>query len=238
MFDPDENARDDAEASRRLPGPDYYRVLSWIQETLRPAVYLEIGVLYGESLRLALPPTRAIGVDPEPLADHVWQSPTVIYRMTSREYFARPDVPRIGLAFLDGSHRFADTLEDFLAVERHCEEESVILVHDTIPLDARTSAPVRSTDFYTGDVWRMLPWLAAERPELDVVTVPTAPSGLTMVRRAAGTPDSGLLENSHLAVQRWLLRHQTAVQSMRSSGSPMPASSRNSSTARRHGSMQ
>lgn len=178
----EDSRADDAEAARRLPGPDYYQVLEWIHAALRPAVYLEIGVLYGESLKLALPPGRAIGVDPEPLADHAWRAPTEILRMTSDEYFATQAVPQIGLAFLDGSHRFEDVWRDFGNVERHAAPGCVVLVHDTIPLDERTAAPERTTEFHTGDVWKMLAYLARRRPELEVATVPAAPSGLTMVR--------------------------------------------------------
>ena len=30
-------------ATRRMPGPDYYTVLRWIHEILRPPNYIEIG---------------------------------------------------------------------------------------------------------------------------------------------------------------------------------------------------
>src|SRR5208283_2381968 len=46
------------QASDALPGPDYYTVLRWIHEVLRPANYVEIGVRQGDSLRAALPDTH------------------------------------------------------------------------------------------------------------------------------------------------------------------------------------
>ncbi|MDX1980705.1 MAG: class I SAM-dependent methyltransferase [Bryobacteraceae bacterium] len=226
MFDPVENTLHDAEAARRMPGPDYYAALAWIHAALRPAVYPEIGVLYGESLKLAMPPTVAIGVDPHVRANHRWRAPTTLYRLTSREFFARHVTPPISLALIDGVHRFEDALADFLDVERRAGPRAVILLHDTIPLDERTAARVRTTEFYTGDVWKMLPYLARCRPDLDVVTIPTAPSGLTMVRglkeslqddprevaAIANLPWKRHSEhlvtiaNSQPAVQRWLLR--------------------------------
>lgn len=216
----------DAEAARRLPGPDYYEALRWIHRALRPAVYLEIGVLYGESLRLAMPPTLAIGIDPAPRAEHVWSAPTRILPVTSDEYFARPPIPEISLAFIDGSHCFPDVLRDFWHVERHAATGAVVLLHDTIPLDEATATSLRQSEFHTGDVWRMLAYLELCRPELDVITIPAAPSGLTMVRglRPAHTGDLRevatlaelpwqrrhnhlvKIENNEAAVQRWLFR--------------------------------
>ena len=51
-FDPELCQRHLAEAAERLPGPEYYTVLGWLHEFLRPEVYLEIGVWAGDSLRL------------------------------------------------------------------------------------------------------------------------------------------------------------------------------------------
>lgn len=226
MLDPGRAAIHDAEAARRFPGPDYYEVLEWIHAALRPAVYLEIGVLYGESLKLAQPPTHAIGVDPEPRADHPWRTRTEVHAMTSSEYFAGGEAPAVSLALIDGEHGFRAALRDFRNIERRLAPGGVILIHDTIPLDEETSGAVRTTEFYTGDVWRMLAYLALCRPALDAVTVLAAPSGLTMVRGCdaeyeddpreldaiEGLPWMAYAEylhampNSKAAVQGWLLR--------------------------------
>lgn len=224
MFDPAEMARHDAEAARRMPGPDYYTVLAWIHAALRPAVYLEIGVSFGESLKLAAPPTLAIGVDPDPQADHRWRAETHIHRMTSDGYFARDNVPAISLALLDAEHLFEKTLRDFRNVERHAAPGAVALLHDTVPLCERTAARQRVTEFHTGDVWKMLAYFALRRREMDVVTILTPPSGLTMVRGLGGGDDGReeneiaalewerhqdhriTIPNSKAAVQDWLLR--------------------------------
>lgn len=237
----------DAEAARRLPGPDYYQVLAWIHETLRPATYVEIGVGYGESLRLAVPPTVALGIDPHPLAESAGASLTRVARETSRDFFTRYDLreflgaPHFSLAFLDGSHLIEDVAADLSSLERYASPASVVLVHDTIPLDEETSSRTRTTEFYTGDVWKIVPLLARTRPELEAVTVRTAPSGLTMIRGLGAARrlewaeclnwgwseyvisrnrDFRYLDNTRDAVSAWLqgFRQQTPVQSMRSSG--------------------
>lgn len=197
-------------AAQRLPGPHYYKVLRWIHEILRPSSYVEIGVGYGESLKLASPPTVAIGIDPASKAVRRWRTDTRIFAMTSAEFFARHDLaevlgmPHFGLAFIDGAHLFEEARDDFERLARYAGPESVVLFHDTIPFDERTSARERTTEFYTGDVWRILSCLE-ERRELDVTTVQTPPSGLTMVRwRQADRQPS--LPNARDEVQRWLLR--------------------------------
>jgi hypothetical protein len=84
-------------------------------------------------------------------------------------------------------HLFEQTLADFINVEAHAAPGAIVAIHDTIPLDERTAGRERTTGFYTGDVWKMLVWLSRCRPDLDYITVPAAPSGLTLVR-GLGSP--------------------------------------------------
>jgi hypothetical protein len=58
---------------------------------------------------------------------------------------------------------------------------SVILIHDTVPLDERTQRRELDTQFHTGDVWRLVLCLRAHRPDLDVFTIAAPPTGLTVV---------------------------------------------------------
>src|SRR5207248_2176044 len=53
-------------AGLNFPGPYYLEVISMFHSHLRPRTYLEIGVETGQSIALARPETRAIGIDPEP----------------------------------------------------------------------------------------------------------------------------------------------------------------------------
>ena len=50
-------AAHDEAAARSFPGLDFYTVLGWIHQALRPRTYVEIGVLNGDSLRLVQPGT-------------------------------------------------------------------------------------------------------------------------------------------------------------------------------------
>ena len=56
------------------------------------------------------------------------------HRQRSDEYFAGYDAagfPPIDLAFIDGSHAYADVRNDFLGVLRHARRNTYILLHDT-----------------------------------------------------------------------------------------------------------
>jgi hypothetical protein len=171
-----------------MPGPAYYQHLAWLHETLRPATYLEIGVWYGQSLCLAKPPTVALGVDPKPWHElPAFAAETRIFTITSDAFFA--DQPwhaalgprRFDLAFIDGLHRFEQVLRDFVNVERHCTPDSVVVFHDTLPLVPVAAEREVAAPFWCGDVWKIVPCLEHYRPDLRIVTIPTAPSGLTIV---------------------------------------------------------
>jgi Methyltransferase domain len=183
-----------AAAERRLPGPGYYHVLRWIHEILRPANYVEIGVHRGISLVQALRGTPCIAVDPEPSIDEPMEREierklpaTRIYELTSDGFFARYDLRdllggAVELAFIDGLHLFEQVLRDFAHLERYAAAGTVFLLHDCLPLDEVTASRERTTDFYCGDVWKAALALRRRRPELEMVTVRTAPTGLCLVR--------------------------------------------------------
>ena len=170
-----------------MPGSGYIEILQKLHDWLRPASYLEIGVESGRSLALALPPTRAIGIDPAPRVGVKFNAETQIFRLTSDEFFARHDLakefgrPTVDLAFIDGLHLFEQTLRDFINLERFAGSRSVILVHDCLPLDEVSAARDQRGRFWTGDVWKLVPALKHWRPDLAIRTIATRPSGLAMI---------------------------------------------------------
>ena len=70
-------------------GADYCTWLQRFHEVLQPKTYLEIGVSRGASLSLAGPPTRAIGVDPEPMISFPFKTETHVFCETSDAFFAQ-----------------------------------------------------------------------------------------------------------------------------------------------------
>jgi hypothetical protein len=183
------------ESARRLPGPAYYQVLRLIHRILRAANYVEIGVHKGISLVQAQMGTPCIiGVDPEPSIEPQVQQEierklpaTTIYELTSDEFFERYDLNEllggpVALAFIDGLHLFEQVLRDFVNLEGYSSAGTVFLLHDCLPLDGVTASRERTTYFHSGDVWKAALALRRRRPELEMVTVRTAPTGLCLVR--------------------------------------------------------
>jgi hypothetical protein len=191
-------------ARARLPGDDYLAWLARFHETLTPAVYLEVGVDAGRTLSLARPPTRAFGVDPSPVAPRAFAAPTRTFAMESDAFFSSPRADAalagasVSLAFVDGLHLFEQALRDFAHVEKRAARDSVVLLHDCLPLDRATSARERRTAFWTGDVWKIVPILARHRPDLDVFVIPTYPTGLAVVARL--DPSSTVLDERFDAI--------------------------------------
>ncbi|MBZ5608246.1 MAG: class I SAM-dependent methyltransferase [Acidobacteriia bacterium] len=155
-FDPREAAMHGIVASMRFPGPDYCEVLRWLHQDLLPESYLEIGVFRGHSLSLAMPPTIALGIDPCPEVDDRWRTETHVPRMPSSEFFAKhtPEeffrTDRFSFAFVDGLHQFEQTIEDIFSLEVYAQPESVVAVHDTMPLDEKTPRGTAAQNFIRG----------------------------------------------------------------------------------------
>ncbi len=191
------------------PPIDYYDLLRVIHQDLVPRTYLEIGVRNGDSLTLGLPGTLKIGIDPAPDIRHPLDPRTTrIFAQTSDDFFAAHDVRgllggrSLDLAFIDGMHLFEFALRDFINIERLSTPDSVVLVHDCLPIDAVTSARERTTAVWTGDVWKIVMVLKQYRPDLKVTTSDAGPSGLGIITHL--DPASTVLtDRLHEIVAKW-----------------------------------
>jgi tetratricopeptide (TPR) repeat protein len=196
-------------ATLRMPGDLYYTWLGRFYNFLSPETVIEIGVAEGRSLALVQPPTIAIGVDPNPITIHPLIAETHIFPETSNAFFERCGPVSIlkgrplGVAFIDGLHLYEQALKDFINLETYCGPRSVILLHDTVPLDEATQSRACDTQFHTGDVWKTVLCLKHYRPELDVFTIATPWTGLTVITGV--DPKSKVLaDNYDEAVARFI----------------------------------
>lgn len=165
----------------------YYKVLQQLHERLLPRTYLEVGVLQGNSLAMVLPTTRCIGVDPI-VRDRNIPNNCQMFHLTSDRFFCEQHIKSLlgglslDLAFLDGMHLFEFVLRDFINTEKYCTKTSSIILHDCLPVNAVTSERQRTTQFWTGDVWKIIPVLRQYRPELTLDFFDVLPSGLVLAR--------------------------------------------------------
>jgi len=188
QLDPELESVHDLLSGLFLHGEIYLRVLARIHQHLKPRTYVEIGVEFGNSLRLALPGTIALGIDPQPRLTYAPPANVRIFTETSDELFARRDLRAelnglpVDLAFIDGMHHFEYALRDFMNLERWCAPESTIMIDDCFPHDRRTAQRERAITFWSGDIWKLLVLLKKYRPELSIHTVAAPPTGLCVVR--------------------------------------------------------
>jgi GT2 family glycosyltransferase/predicted O-methyltransferase YrrM len=161
-----------------------HEFLDQLHELVKPKQYLEIGVQYGISLRLARPGTVAIGIDPDPRTaapPNGW-----IFPVTSDAFFA--DVPvnvlahPIDFAFIDGMHLVEYALRDFINCEERSHPYGVIALDDVLPYSPDIAHREPLPGDWAGDVWKLWPILAEYRPELKITMVDVEPTGLMIVQ--------------------------------------------------------
>ncbi|KCZ87958.1 glycosyltransferase [Hyphomonas johnsonii] len=164
-------------------GAPYLRVLERLHTVIKPKNYLEIGVRHGRSL--ALSRGQAVGVDPDPdlkvplppSAEIVQQESDVFFELGSHPVLkAKPE-----LIFIDGMHLFENVLRDFMHAERIASSGAVIVIDDVLPNLPEQATRERNTRVWTGDVWKIHACLEKYRPDLQLVLLDTAPSGLLII---------------------------------------------------------
>lgn len=174
-------------AKAMMPGLRYDQILNRIHWHLKPQTYVEIGVARGGSMTRVDEATTAIGIDPAPRIDRPIKARAKIYPVESDAFFARYDLfeelgaEQLDLAFIDGLHLFEQALRDFMNLERFSQPATAILIHDCFPPTELSAAREAETDYWCGDVWRLIAVLQRYRPELNVGVIPTFPSGLGLV---------------------------------------------------------
>jgi hypothetical protein len=73
-------------------------------------------------------------------------------------------------------------LRDFVHVEAWSSPNTVVLLHDCLPVCEAAAARQRISKFWVGDVWKALEILREMRPDLRITVIPTPPSGLVVIR--------------------------------------------------------
>ena len=161
----------------------YLDILRTLHRSLRPGLYVEVGIRNGGSLSLALGP--AIGVDPAPEITVPLGDRVRVFEATSDDFFAHDAdtaiTQPIDLAFIDGMHLFEFALRDFMNIERHCRATSLVVFDDIFPSHPLQAARDRQTRVWTGDIWRIVGCLRRFRPDLVLVPIDSYPTGLLLV---------------------------------------------------------
>jgi hypothetical protein len=162
---------------------DCYDFLIRAHQLLKPRFYTEIGVEYGNSLRLADCP--ALGIDPAPQLTAPLDPRHKISLTTSDDFFMLTDAASqlepIDLSYIDGMHQIEFALKDFMHMERFCHAGSVVIVDDIYPAHALQGERIRQSRYWTGDVWKIINILENVRPDLILLPLDTSPTGSLLV---------------------------------------------------------
>ena len=183
-----------------------HEFLAALHTGLHPRNYLEIGV--GTGLSLGLSRVPSIGVDPRFNVQTEIRTDVQLARVTSDRFFGRKEPLRylrggrnpwrnlrhnrplfgrslgratVDLAFIDGMHWFEFALRDLMNVERYSAPTSVIVLDDMLPRNVTEAARDRSTQDWTGDVYKLLGVLRDYRPDLIAIPIDTQPTGILVV---------------------------------------------------------
>jgi hypothetical protein len=162
-----------------------HKLLAWLHRWLHPALYLEIGVDQGISLACATGP--AIGVDPRPELKLSAELPATarILASSSDAFFAKQASallqPAAELAFIDGMHLFEFALRDLLNTERVMAPWGLVVIDDIYPCHPVQAQRRRRSGSWTGDVWKLLPILRQQRPDLILLCLNAHTTGLLLI---------------------------------------------------------
>lgn len=181
---------------RAPEGPPLPEALKALHELLLPATYLEIGAAAGDLLKLAhclsvaIDPTFAININvmgTKP-ALHMLQGGSV-------DIFATPQLAGLlpdgaDFAFVDGLlHLVEAAYDDLVGVESGSNQRTVAIFHDVLPINAEMAerGPVErrdrgTRDWWTGDVWKLVPIIARHRPDLRIAVLDCQPTGVLVVQ--------------------------------------------------------
>ncbi|HEX8095777.1 class I SAM-dependent methyltransferase [Jatrophihabitans sp.] len=179
-----------------------HEFLTAIHANYKPRNYLEIGVNDGRGLQRSR--TRTIGVDPAFRIVVELECDLKLVKATSDDFFAQDDpIARfpegiVDFTFIDGLHIFEYALRDFLNAERLSGPNSVIVLDDMLPRTVAEAARDRHTRDWTGDVYKVGAVLERYRPDLVVVPLDTAPTGLLLV--VGADPASTVLKDNYDAI--------------------------------------
>jgi hypothetical protein len=193
----------------------FFNFLAKLIRLREATTYLEIGVFEGETLSHILV-DKAVGVDPEfKIRYNVanGKRELTLHQRTSDSFFKSDEIEelkgKLDIAFLDGMHLFEFLLRDFYNTESISHQNSLIAIHDCLPLkpfmmlrDRADSEKEREGDshegWWTGDVWKIIPILKEYRPDLTITIVDSAPTGLVLISNLS--PSSSLLKDNYLEI--------------------------------------
>ncbi len=183
-------------------------LLPYLARRLKARSYLEIGVKGGKTF-MPVKVRKKVAVDPlfrikKPYKrSQIFRYPFNLmnqyFECTSDEFFARHagkvlTTGGLDLAFIDGLHTYEQSYKDIENTLPFLADDGVMLIHDCSPHSSAAAYPAESIEAvkkinppgfdgrWCGDVWKVIPRLRIEHPQLHVFVI-DADSGLGLVSK-------------------------------------------------------
>lgn len=150
-------------------------LISKIIEVTGCELYLELGVLQGLNIKEASKYCKnCIGVD---MVDkRIFKE--FEFHLKSTDEFFKDFNKKPNIIFIDADHHFEQVKKDFSNSLSCLSDHGIIFLHDTDPIEEKYIA-----QNYCGDTYKITDWIKIEYPELDIITLPIAIAGLSIVVR-------------------------------------------------------
>lgn len=169
-------------------------ILNYLADRRGFKTYLEIGVQnVRNNFRRIICPFK-IGVDPA--VDDI-----NVHMVTSDEFF-KNNTRQFDLIFIDGLHEYDQVKKDFENALNCLSQGGVIMFHDTLPEEEKTTLVPRQTKVWHGDVYKYILELCG-RNDIKLLTIDTD-CGCTLAWRGQKVSKSveltwaSLQKNRHL----------------------------------------
>lgn len=159
--------------------------VSHLAKIYKPKIYVELGLYEGETLKKVQPHAKkCYGVDIK-LNQHLQElgklSNVSICNETTDEFFKNYKDDPIDMIFIDADHKYSSAFLDFQNSLKFLAPNGIVIFHDTDPVEDKYINPMLCGDSYK------LVELLENHPEFNIVTLPIAEAGLSVVTRKNST---------------------------------------------------
>jgi hypothetical protein len=104
------------------------------------------------------------------------------FKVTSDDFFEKHINQKYDIIFVDGLHLFEQVYKDIINSLNNLNENGVIVIHDTNPVEEITQRRERASEAWHGDVWKAILKLRLEESNIEINTVETD-EGCTIIKK-------------------------------------------------------
>ena len=153
-----------------------------LAQIYRPKIYLELGVLNGETFEKVLPfCQRAIGVDAINRKINLEENWRIEYHVMTTTEFFKNFKDNVDMVFIDADHSYESVKQDFLNCVKILNKGGLVILHDTDP-----EHDGLFDKGYCGTSYKFARELEDSK-DYNIITMPATEAGLSLVMRKKET---------------------------------------------------